>query len=123
MDLSPLTILSVIFLLSCIVGYFVVWGVTPALHTPLMAVTNAISGIVVVAAMLVVGPDILSPDVCTALPCPYPAYTGMLQWAARIIGFVAVVLCAINIFGGVVCHYRPHAGHVQAQGAQACHRS
>ena len=100
MDLSPLTILTLIFILSCVVGYFVVWGVTPALHTPLMAVTNAISGIVVVAAMMVVGPDILGADVCSALPCPYPEYTGVFQWAARIIGFVAVVLCAINIFGG-----------------------
>jgi len=100
MDLSPLTILTVIFILSCIVGYFVVWGVTPALHTPLMAVTNAISGIVVVAAMLVVGPDIVGSDACSVLPCPYPEYAGVLQWGARIIGFVAVVLCAINIFGG-----------------------
>ncbi len=100
MDLSPLTILTVFFVLSGLIGYFVVWGVTPALHTPLMAVTNAISGIVVVAAIMVVGPDILDPDVCTALPCPYPEYTGVLQWSARILGFLAVVLCAINIFGG-----------------------
>ena len=100
MDLNPLTILTVFFVLSGIIGYFVVWGVTPALHTPLMAVTNAISGIVIVAAIMVVGPDILGPDVCSALPCPYPEYATMLQWAARIIGFVAVVLCAINIFGG-----------------------
>ena len=67
MDLNPITILTVIFVLSCVVGYFVVWGVTPALHTPLMAVTNAISGIVVVAAIVVVGPDILM-RMC-AMPC------------------------------------------------------
>lgn len=100
MDLNPITILTVIFVLSCVVGYFVVWGVTPALHTPLMAVTNAISGIVVVAAIVVVGPDILDADVCNALPCPYPDSVTALQWSGRLVGFLAVVLCAINIFGG-----------------------
>lgn len=100
MDLNPLTILTVIFVLSCLVGYFVVWGVTPALHTPLMAVTNAISGIVVVAAIAVTGPDILPADVCQALPCPFPDQVEGMQWAARIIGFLAVALCAVNIFGG-----------------------
>lgn len=98
-DLNPLTILSVIFVLSCIVGYFVVWGVTPALHTPLMAVTNAISGIVVVAAIVVAGRDILPADVCLALPCSVDTTMGM-QWAAKIFGFLAVALCAVNIFGG-----------------------
>ncbi len=100
MDLNPLTILTVVFVLSCLVGYFVVWGVTPALHTPLMAVTNAISGIVVVAAIMVAGPEILGANICDALPCPYPESAGALQWSARILGFVAVVLCGINIFGG-----------------------
>ena len=100
MDLNPLTILVVIFVLSCLVGYFVVWGVTPALHTPLMAVTNAISGIVVVAAILVAGPEILGSNVCEALPCPYPQQAEGLQWLARIMGFLAVALCAVNIFGG-----------------------
>ncbi len=98
-DLNPLTILSVIFVLSCIVGYFVVWGVTPALHTPLMAVTNAISGIVVVAAIVVAGREILPPDVCLALPCSAQS-TGAMQWTAKIFGFLAVALCAVNIFGG-----------------------
>lgn len=100
MDLNPLTILLVIFVLSCVVGYFVVWGVTPALHTPLMAVTNAISGIVVVAAILVTGPEILPNTVCDALPCPYPESAELLQWVAKIFGFFAVALCAVNIFGG-----------------------
>lgn len=100
MDLNPLTILTVIFVLSCVVGYFVVWGVTPALHTPLMAVTNAISGIVVVAAILVAGPEILGNNVCDALPCPYPQSAEALQWISRILGFLAVALCAVNIFGG-----------------------
>ena len=124
MDLSPLTILTLIFVLSCIIGYFVVWGVTPALHTPLMAVTNAISGIVVVAAMMVVGPDILSADVCSALPCPYPEYTSLFQWTARIIGFIAVVLCAINIFGGfaitgrMLAMFKPKTPFAAAKSAQ-----
>jgi len=100
MELNPLTILTVVFVLSCLIGYFVVWGVTPALHTPLMAVTNAISGIVVVAAIMVAGPEILSGNICDALPCPYPQSAEALQWLARILGFLAVVLCGINIFGG-----------------------
>src|SRR3954464_13475977 len=73
-----------IFVLACFVGYHVIWGVTPALHTPLMAVTNAISAIVVVGAILVAGSD----------------------WArdgvGAVIGFLAVFLAAINIFGGFV---------------------
>lgn len=100
MDLSPLTNLFIIFTLACAVGYFVVWGVTPALHTPLMAVTNAISGIVLVAAILVAGPGLLDTSVCSAVFCPDPENVGILQWVAKIIGFVAVALCAINIFGG-----------------------
>ena len=98
-DLNPLTVLSVIFVLSCIVGYFVVWGVTPALHTPLMAVTNAISGIVVVAAIVVAGREILPADVCMAMLCSAET-TGPMQWGAKIVGFFAVALCAVNIFGG-----------------------
>lgn len=72
-----------VFILSCFVGYHVIWGVTPALHTPLMAVTNAISAIVVVGAILVAGADLHS---CTL----------------EILGFFAVALAAINIFGGFV---------------------
>ena len=92
--------LTVVLVLSGIIGYFVVWGVTPALHTPLMAVTNAISGIVVIAAMAVVGPAVLSADICAAIPCPYPSLVEPMLWAARILGFIAVALCAVNIFGG-----------------------
>lgn len=71
-----------VFVLSCFVGYHVVWGVTPALHTPLMAVTNAISAIVVVGAMLVAG-------------------FGENHWV-DMLGLAAVALAAINIFGGFV---------------------
>lgn len=100
MDISALTVLLMVFVLAGMVGYFVVWGVTPALHTPLMAVTNAISGIVVVAAVLVAGPGVMEASVCNALPCPYPESTVALQWGARLVGVLAVALCAVNIFGG-----------------------
>jgi H+-translocating NAD(P) transhydrogenase subunit alpha len=74
-----------VFVLSCFVGYHVVWGVTPALHTPLMAVTNAISAIVVVGGMLVAG-------------FGHGDSSGLIQ----ILGFFAVLLAAINIFGGFI---------------------
>lgn len=73
-----------VFILSCFVGYHIIWGVTPALHTPLMAVTNAISAIVVVGSMLVAGAGEMTP--------------GVLE----LVGFIAMVLAAINIFGGFV---------------------
>ena len=100
MDVSPLTDLLTIFALSCVIGYVVVWGVTPALHTPLMAVTNAISGIVLVAAILVAGPIMLDESVCAAIACPFPESLGFLQGLAKVLGFAAVALCAVNIFGG-----------------------
>ncbi len=71
-----------VFVLSCFIGYHVIWGVTPALHTPLMAVTNAISAIVVVGAILVAG----------------SGSHGVIE----IVGFFAVFLASINIFGGFV---------------------
>ncbi len=86
-------------MLACTVGYFVVWGVTPALHTPLMAVTNAISGIVVVAAIAVLGGGGTA-NLCFALDCPNPAAAGSMHTVAKVLGFVAVALCAVNIFGG-----------------------
>ena len=74
-----------VFVLSCYVGYHVIWGVTPALYTPLMAVTNAISAIVVVGAILVAGSQ-------TAVTSPL----------VGVVGFFAVFLASINIFGGFV---------------------
>lgn len=76
-----------VFVLACIVGYHVVWGVTPALHTPLMAVTNAISAIVVVGAILVAG--------FASAPS---LNQNLIEW----LGFLAVLLASINIFGGFV---------------------
>ncbi len=78
--ISPTLINLIIFVLAVYVGYHVVWGVTPALHTPLMAVTNAISAIVVVGAML-----------AAAL-----TDTGL----GKVMGVLAVALAAVNIFGG-----------------------
>lgn len=75
-----------IFVLACFVGYYVVWKVTPALHTPLMAVTNAISGIIIVGAVIAVGPE----------------GVGFSQW----VGFGAVVLASVNIFGGFIVTQR-----------------
>ncbi len=81
--MSAAMIAIYIFVLSCFIGYYVIWGVTPALHTPLMAVTNAISAIVIVGAILVAGQE------------------GASEWVS-ILGFVAVFLASINIFGGFV---------------------
>ena len=74
-----ISILS-IFVLACFVGYYVVWSVTPALHTPLMAVTNAISPVIIVGALI------------AAAAAGVPA--------AKWLGLVGVVLASINIFGG-----------------------
>ncbi len=74
-----ISILS-IFVLACFVGYFVVWGVTPALHTPLMAVTNAISSVIIVGALIA----------AAAAGAP----------GAKWLGLLAVVLASVNIFGG-----------------------
>jgi len=71
-----------VFVLACFVGYYVVWRVTPALHTPLMAVTNAISGIIIVGAIIALGPE---------------GYG-----FSHLAGFVAVVIASINIFGGFI---------------------
>jgi NAD(P) transhydrogenase subunit alpha len=81
-----------IFVLAVFVGYYVVWSVTPALHTPLMSVTNAISSVIVVGGLLAVGVPLATSD------------QGPL-WA-RMLGFVAVVLASVNIFGGFLVTQR-----------------
>jgi len=83
---DPLVTNLTVFVLAVVVGYHVVWNVTPALHTPLMAVTNAISGIIIVGAMLAAGPQQLD--------------------AGTILGLVAVTLAAINVFGGFLVTQR-----------------
>ena len=75
-----------VFVLACFVGYYVVWRVTPALHTPLMSVTNAISGIIIVGAIIALGPDGFG--------------------FSHTLGFIAVTIASINIFGGFVVTQR-----------------
>jgi H+-translocating NAD(P) transhydrogenase subunit alpha len=81
-----------IFVLAVFVGYYVVWSVTPALHTPLMSVTNAISSVIVVGALLAVGVGLVEGD------------SGPL-WA-RVLGFIALSFASVNIFGGFLVTQR-----------------
>ena len=90
---DPVVFELAVFVLAVCVGYYVVWSVTPALHTPLMSVTNAISSVIVVGGLLSVG-------VATA-----PAMGSGPIWA-RIFGFLAVILASINIFGGFLVTQR-----------------
>ncbi|MFZ5502840.1 MAG: NAD(P) transhydrogenase subunit alpha [Pseudomonadota bacterium] len=83
---DPFVLNLTVFVLAIFIGYHVVWNVTPALHTPLMAVTNAVSGIIIVGAMLAAGPQEM--DIGT------------------ILGLVAVMLAAINVFGGFLVTQR-----------------
>lgn len=78
--------LFTILVLACFVGYFVVWGVTPALHSPLMSVSNAISGVVIVGALITAGVPTMD--------------------SHKILGLIAVVLASINIFGGFAVSQR-----------------
>ena len=78
--------LFTVFVLAVFVGYYVVWNVTPALHSPLMSVTNAISSVIIVGALIAVGPADLS--------------------VSKVLGFIAVVLASINIFGGFIVTQR-----------------
>ena len=89
-DVSPFVYQFMVFAIAIFVGYFVVWSVTPALHTPLMSVTNAISSVIVVGALLAVG-----------VPLTVEG-TGL----ARAFGFIALVLASINIFGGFLVTQR-----------------
>ena len=80
-----------IFVLAVFVGYFVVWSVTPALHTPLMSVTNAISSVIVVGALLAVGVELTG---------------GAGPVWARLLGLIALAFAAVNIFGGFLVTQR-----------------
>ena len=90
-----------IFVLAVFVGYYVVWSVTPALHTPLMSVTNAISGIIVVGALIAVGAEVASAPAAGAAA----ADGGGLSFS-KAMGFLAVMLASVNIFGGFVVTQR-----------------
>jgi len=91
--IDPFVFRLTIFVLAILVGYFVVWSVTPALHTPLMAVTNAISSVIVVGALLAV-----------SVSAAGATDSGPI-WA-RVFGFIALVLASVNIFGGFLVTQR-----------------
>ena len=80
--INPTIINLIIFVLAIYVGYHVVWNVTPALHSPLMGVTNAISSVIIVGGILAVGPALLD--------------------FSKVMGFFAVLLASVNIFGGFI---------------------
>jgi len=88
--IDPFVFRFSIFVLAIFVGYFVVWGVTPALHTPLMSVTNAISSVIVVGALIAVSVPAVSTE----------------SWTSKGLGFVALVLASVNIFGGFLVTQR-----------------
>jgi len=84
--LDPVVIGLTVFVLAVVVGYYVIWGVTPALHSPLMSVTNAISSVIVVGALIAAGPELFN--------------------FSKIMGLCAVALASVNIFGGFIVTQR-----------------
>ena len=82
--IDPLVYEFMVFVIAIFVGYFVVWSVTPALHTPLMSVTNAISSVIVVGALLAVGVAAITSG----------------SYLAKLFGFLALIMASVNIFGG-----------------------
>ena len=86
-----------VFILAIFVGYYVVWSVTPALHTPLMSVTNAISGIIIVGALISTGSE--------TVIATESANNDTTNFA-HILGFIAVMLASVNIFGGFIVTQR-----------------
>ena len=87
---DPFVYRLMVFAMAIFVGYYVVWSVTPALHTPLMSVTNAISSVIVVGALLAVGVKLMDTD-----------YT-----IAKIFGLLALTMASVNIFGGFMVTHR-----------------
>jgi len=90
--IDPTIFRLAIFVLAIFVGYYVVWSVTPALHTPLMSVTNAISSVIIVGALIAVGVDLMA--------------AGEAGWMSKGLGFFAVILASVNIFGGFLVTQR-----------------
>ena len=90
---DPFIVDLTIFILAIFIGYFVIWSVTPALHTPLMSVTNAISGIIIIGAIISLG---FSSSFTITNEHSY----------AKWLGFVAIIIASINIFGGFVVTWR-----------------
>ena len=90
MVISPLVYYGSIFVLAIFIGYYVVWSVTPALHTPLMSVTNAISAVIIVGAIVAMGTE----------------STGVSGVISKIVSFFALIFASINIFGGFLVTQR-----------------
>ena len=90
MEIDPFIFRLSIFILSIFVGYYVVWSVTPSLHTPLMSVTNAISSVIIVGAII----------------ARLSGFSENIFEVSNIFGFIAIVLAAINIFGGFLVTQR-----------------
>ena len=90
MEIDPFIFRLSIFILSIFVGYYVVWSVPPSLHTPLMSVTNAISSVIIVGAII----------------AALAGETGNIYDTANIFGFLATILAAVNIFGGFLVTQR-----------------
>jgi NAD(P) transhydrogenase subunit alpha len=90
MDISPLVYYGSIFVLAIFIGYYVVWSVTPALHTPLMSVTNAISAVIIVGAIVAMGTE----------------SSGVSGIISKIVSFFALIFASINIFGGFLVTQR-----------------
>ena len=89
-EVDPFVYQLMVFVISIFVGYYVVWSVTPALHTPLMSVTNAISSVIVVGALLAVGVSLVVSG----------------AGVAKFFGFLALVMASVNIFGGFLVTQR-----------------
>ena len=90
MEIDPFIFRLSIFILSIFIGYYVVWSVTPSLHTPLMSVTNAISSVIIVGAII----------------ASSAGNTGNISNTASILGYLAIILAAVNIFGGFLVTQR-----------------
>jgi NAD(P) transhydrogenase subunit alpha len=98
--IDPIVFRLTIFVLAIFVGYFVVWSVTPALHTPLMSVTNAISSVIVVGALIAESVDTI----------------GAASWTSKLLGFFALILACVNIFGGFLVTQRMLAMYKKKEG-------
>ncbi|MGB3718532.1 MAG: NAD/NADP transhydrogenase subunit alpha [Proteobacteria bacterium] len=101
-DVDPLVYQFMVFVIAIFVGYYVVWSVTPALHTPLMSVTNAISSVIVVGALLAVGVSLVVSG------------SGL----AKFFGFLALIMASVNIFGGFLVTQRMLAMYKKKGGKQ-----
>ena len=98
MEIDPFIFRFSIFILAIFVGYYVVWSVTPSLHTPLMSVTNAISSVIIVGAIIAALAD-----------------SGQIFDTANIFGYMAIILAAVNIFGGFLVTQRMLAMYKKKQ--------